>query len=62
MLGAAATVAALSPSPPSARAGTSAGGLAATDTAVVEAGRGLYTANCAACHGAGGAGRVGARA
>lgn len=43
----------LSPSPPDARA---AEALAATDTAVVEAGRGLYTANCAACHGAGGVG------
>lgn len=45
----------MSPSPPDARAGTSAG-WPATDVAVVEAGRGLYTANCAACHGPAGAG------
>ena len=53
-LGAAAAVSAMTPSPPAARAGP--GALAAADTAVVEAGRGLYTANCAACHGPGGQG------
>jgi ubiquinol-cytochrome c reductase cytochrome c subunit len=34
-----------------ARAGVAAAGWPATDTAVVEAGRSLYTANCASCHG-----------
>ena len=58
-LGAAAAVSALSPSPPSARAGVGADGLTTADTAVVEAGRGLYTSNCAACHGPGGQGASG---
>ncbi len=48
-------VVSMTPSPPDARAGTTTGWLAA-DTAVIEAGRGLYTANCAACHGPQGAG------
>lgn len=41
---------AMSPAPPDARAGSGAAWPAA-DVAVVEAGRGLYTANCASCHG-----------
>jgi ubiquinol-cytochrome c reductase cytochrome c subunit len=44
---------AVSPAPPDPNAGA---GPPAADQAVVEAGRGLFTANCAACHGAGGQG------
>jgi ubiquinol-cytochrome c reductase cytochrome c subunit len=49
---------ALSPGPPDARAAAGTG-LATADGAVVEAGRALFTANCAACHGPAGQGGSG---
>jgi ubiquinol-cytochrome c reductase cytochrome c subunit len=48
---------AVSPAPPDPSAAARSG--AATDTAVVEAGRSLFTANCAACHGPAGQGGTG---
>ena len=50
---------AMSPAAPDVRGGVAAAGWPATDTAVTEAGRGLFTANCASCHGPGGAGGPG---
>ena len=46
---------AMSPAPPDPRA-AGAAGVPASDQAVVEAGRGLFTSNCAACHGPAGQG------
>jgi ubiquinol-cytochrome c reductase cytochrome c subunit len=50
---------AMSPGAPDARAGVPSTGWPATDTAVVEAGRALFTANCASCHGPSGGGGPG---
>ena len=50
---------AMSPTAPDARAGTPSTVWTATDQAVVEAGRSLFTANCASCHGVGGTGGPG---
>jgi ubiquinol-cytochrome c reductase cytochrome c subunit len=50
---------AVSPAPPDPHAGAGTVGAATADQAVVEAGRSLFTANCAACHGAQGQGGSG---
>jgi ubiquinol-cytochrome c reductase cytochrome c subunit len=53
---AAGVVWAVSPAPPDPRTATAGNGDATADQTVVEAGRGLFTANCAACHGTAGQG------